>query len=148
MKRILMILTIAAVLFVALFVREIHERGQLRVRAVYAADHARILAECRALMAAKESQQRSEFKGSAPEIQVVDRVDRSGMREIALLKPSYVTISDKEVMICLSALPRVYVLAFKTNVQEYGTERITNGLWLSPHPSQDRMQLGTHNAGQ
>lgn len=148
MKRTLLTLFGLVILVGVLFVWGIAKRGQRSLQAVREADHARILAESQTLIAAADSRHpREERKSGAPWIEVFGRADpalfRHGMREIVSLKPSYVAVSDKEVMLCLSALPRIYVLAFRTNTQEYGSECITNGLWMSRDPARDRRNAET-----
>ena len=48
---------------------------------------------------------------------------------IRALRPSYVAVSTNHVLICLSAFPRMYVLGFSANSEQYGTDRLIDGLW-------------------
>lgn len=145
MKRIFFIFFGLIVIVSALFFWTIINEGSKKKQAVYAADHARLLAECRALIATNQITPRDESKYDKPLVRVYNKTDslfyKREMREVASLKPSYIAVSDKEVMICLSALPRIYVLVFRTNVQEYGAKCITNGVWISNNPARDRLTV-------
>jgi hypothetical protein len=58
-------------------------------------------------------------------------------RILAELEPGYISLDDEHVMICLSAIPRVYILGFAEGAQQYGTEKFIDGLWFSYSPSRD-----------
>jgi hypothetical protein len=62
---------------------------------------------------------------------------------ITNLNPSYVRVTSNHVVLCMSALPRVYLLVFDENTREYGTERVTDGIWLSGNPSEAERRAST-----
>lgn len=46
------------------------------------------------------------------------------------LNPKLVIIESNKVTVCLWTLPARFVLGFAEGAEEYGSERLTNGLWL------------------
>lgn len=44
---------------------------------------------------------------------------------------AYIVIHSNAVTICISTLPKRYLLAFLPGATEYGDEKIVDGLWLS-----------------
>lgn len=62
-------------------------------------------------------------------------------RILADLEPGYIALDDEHVMICLSAIPRVYILGFAEGAKQYGTEKLVDGLWYSNGPNENRRRL-------
>lgn len=46
------------------------------------------------------------------------------------LKPKLVVIGTNKVTVCLWTLPKRYLFGFAEGANEYGSEKITNSLWL------------------
>jgi hypothetical protein len=143
MKRLLLVLLGLGILLNVSLVWTIIEKGNRIKRRLYKADHTRILADGRALIAVIDALPSSEkYRETRSWAWIGNRTDplfrKYVPQSIDLLNPSYAAVSDKEVMLCFSLLPRVYLLVFQTNTQEYGSVCITNGLWLSNNPDRDR----------
>jgi len=131
----------ALIFFIAIFViiavipeRRLHEK-------VRKADHAAILSACRSIISNSIASNRPPFSIGRGDPLFTNTVPSP----ILNLSPAYVTIMPDHAMICLSALPRVYVLAFATNAVQYGGEKLIDGLWLSHGPRQDYEALKTKN---
>jgi hypothetical protein len=46
------------------------------------------------------------------------------------LNPKLIVIGSNKVTVCLWTLPKRYLFGFAEGASEYGSEKITNGLWL------------------
>jgi len=99
-------------------------------------DHAAILEGCRRMMA--------DHRNSGIPAHTVSRLDIAGFRKfpppILALEPIDVLISADEIRICVSTLPRLYVIGFATNAAQYGAERLMDGLWISREPDKERRE--------
>ena len=112
---------------------------------IYETDHQSLLAACRTMISQAETFPHKNKKPNDYFIYSISHTNPDFVqfvpREIVMLNPAYVAVSSNEVMICLSVLPRLYLLGFQMNAVEYGSERLTNGLWLSANPTRDREEL-------
>jgi len=100
------------------------------------ADHTAILEGCRQMMAAHQR--------SGRPAHTVSRLDVTGFAKVPAsilkLNPTDVTISADQIQICVSRLPRLYVLGFSTNAAQYGAQRLIDGLWLSREPDKESQE--------
>jgi hypothetical protein len=121
------------VLFVAMEEALFWGPGRRMRKRLNQADHALILAACRQMIADVHTSHRPNLTIGKDDPSFSTRVSAP----IRDLRPAYVLASTDHVMICLSALPRIYVLGFATNVEQYGTTRLIDGLWYSSSPADD-----------
>ena len=98
------------------------------------ADHPAVLVTCRKMIAdaraeiGEENLPESRFKNLADPV--------AKPQVIPDLNPSYLVVRKDHVMMCFSALPRVYLLAFSEGAKQCGNEKLIDGLWISsgsPH---------------
>jgi hypothetical protein len=98
------------------------------------ADHPQVLAVCRTMIADARAHV---GEGNLPESRFKNLADPVAKpQDIPGLTPSYLVFTKDYVMMCFSALPRVYLLAFSEGVEQCGNEKLIDGLWISsgsPH---------------
>lgn len=127
----------------ALFVGEIRGRSAEQRRIILGAEHGTLLKALRTLMNSPEAWQRHSGQDRDGNDFFVVRKQDAQFKELV---PPVLVQADAKYLIAytnvsivlLSALPRMYLLAFNEGVQEYGGEKITNGLWFSIDPGRDR----------
>lgn len=133
MKKIIRILaTIVIIVFV--FVGGLNFwKWKLR-RPIWKADHKTILVSCRDLMRKYDHLNSSRTTGRTNEPISVGKNDKEFETLIPVsirkMDPAYVSIRKDNVLICFSALPRIYLIAFLENAEEYGTVELIDGLWF------------------
>lgn len=103
-----------------------------RIHNLQKMDHQALVTECQGLISAYQSQllntrQVGVNYESIPPV-------------IKKLKPKYVLVRKDHVFICVSVIPRLYVLGFAKGTIGFGQDRLCDGLWWTPHPGDDEEQ--------
>jgi len=95
-------------------------------------DKRALLSACRALIAQYQLDHGSEMSngGQFP-------VPPDMVAAINALRPKYVTVRRDHVLICISVIPRLYVLAFADGADQFGRGILMDGLRFSPDPAGD-----------
>jgi len=98
-------------------------------------DHQELLEACRGMMESVDVYAKSGGTDPIPELIEVSIESKEFQRRnvpdsVRRLNPRYVVVSRNMVVICVSAVPRVYVYAFKKNTQEGGSKKLIDGLWI------------------
>lgn len=98
------------------------------------ADHPAVLATCRKMIADARA---TRGEDNLPESRFENLADPVAKpQDVPGLNPSYLVVRKDHVMMCFSALPRVYLLAFSEGAEQCGNEKLIDGLWISsggPH---------------
>jgi hypothetical protein len=99
-------------------------------RPILHADHQAILAACRTMIAERQNyhNQRPDSK-NRPGDPVWPSKDEFPT-VIKNLDPRYIIVDKDHVVICFSALPRVYLYGFAEGAEQYGTRKLIDGLWI------------------
>ena len=132
------------------FLWKVRARSEEQRRFVLEANHGEILTSLRDVMNSDEVRKAT---ASGPEKAikglVIDGSDEKFIEVVpkSLIKAGakYMVVSTNEAIVLLSAIPRMYLIAFKEGSTEYGGERITNGLWFSINPSRHRQAIGSNH---
>jgi len=104
---------------------------------VYQIDSGALLAACRTLIAEKANYRHDDPKLAVrtdPGTVVLDPsiapLQANVPNLIRDLNPKLIVIASNKVTICLWTLPKRYLFGFAEGANEYGSEKITNGLWF------------------
>ena len=109
-----------------------------RIHQLTEMDHRILLAECRGLIASNGPRL---ALLTDPEAQV--GLERHELpRTLRRLRPAYVLVRRDDVFICLSVIPRLYLIGFAKGAEEYGELKLTDGLWFSSDPADDLLRAG------
>jgi len=123
---------VALLVVIAVFVlplagfRVIAARHHQRLRH---ADHPRVLAVCRRMIADARAQVGEDNLPQSRFKNLVEPVPAP--QDVPGLSPSYLVVTKDHVIMCFSALPRVYLLAFAEGAEQCGNEELIDGLWIA-----------------
>ena len=147
-KKIIIVLALIFVLMpIGLFLKLSHKTTETE-NLIFASDHAKLLNACRKLMDYSKTNevsitQNEPFWGESSRWKMLIRKEDASFNlvvsgEIASINPKYILVSPDVMLVCLSLMPKLYLLAFNQNIPQYGSTRISDGLWFSADPEFDR----------
>jgi hypothetical protein len=101
-------------------------------RPIFHGDHPAMLAACRTMIAERQSyhNDRQDSQSTLGDPVIIQPVRNSEVPTIIKnMNPAYIRIYKDHVLICFSALPRVYLLGFAEGAKQYGAIKLIDGLW-------------------
>lgn len=101
-------------------------------------DHEAILAACRNLMLNRKVFEQYSMTNSflPPAARNVASLNSDALKRadvpsaIRSIQARYIVISEGDVFICLSVMPRAYLIAYATDAPQHGTRKLIDGLWF------------------
>ena len=109
--------------------------GAAERQKIFKASHSEILSSCREMINNRHNYRndRSDINAKPGDPVVLKAKgglqDQSVQKVIREMNPKYIALYEDHALICFSALPRIYIIAFKDGAEQYGSKKIIDGLW-------------------